>query len=111
MVFLRLFIFLTAFATFGTSGIRAQGPYAISGYVLSAQRGNGPVEGCTVSLVHPSVGRSVPSFSAVNGFYYFVNVPPQPLPYFLEVYWGQQLIFRNQIFYQGAPVQFNILLP
>ena len=67
--------------------------------------------GVTISLVHPAIGRSAPTFSAPNGSYFFVNIPPQAQPYYIEAYWGSQLLFRDLLTYQGAPVRFNIPLP
>src|ERR1700730_9464904 len=58
---------------------------------------NQPVPGVTVSLVHPVVGRSSPSVTNPTGYYYFANVPLRPEPYFMEVYWGTQLLFRNTV--------------
>ena len=101
---------ITAMSVVGTGTPRAQGiAPPVSGVVISNQRG--PLGGVTVSLVHPVVGRSAPSFSAPNGTYYFTGVPPQAQPYFIEAYWGNQLLFRGQVLYQGWPVQFNIPLP
>jgi len=88
--------------------LRAQAP-AISGTVFSYQ--SGPLGGVTVSLVHPVIGRSAPVVSAPGGWYYFVNIPPQSQPFYIEAYWGSQLLFRGQVLYQGWPVQVNIPLP
>jgi len=89
---------------------RAQMPLPpIYGTVQSAQRG--PLGGVTVSLVHPMIGRSTPVVSGPNGGFFFVNIPPRPDPYFIEAYWGTQLLFRAQVWYQGQPVQANIWLP
>ena len=66
----------------------------VGGYVV---RGGQAMPGVTVSLVHPRVGRSSPSYTDVYGHYSFTNVPLQPDPYYLEVYWGTQLLFRNTI--------------
>jgi hypothetical protein len=105
----KLFIIVCVVAS-GVHALRAQVPApAISGVVYSNQRG--PVGGVTVSLVHPVIGRSVPVLSAPNGSYFFVNVPPRGEPFFIEAYWGQQLLFRGQLYYQGMPIQFNIPLP
>jgi hypothetical protein len=110
MNLLRFLFLLALTAAVDPGTVRAQTPAPpISGLVVSQQRG--PVGGVTVSLVHPVVGRSAPSFSASNGAYFFTNVTPQPQPYFIEAYWGNQLLFRGQILYQGRPVQFNIALP
>ena len=78
----------------------------IFGQVISLQRGL--IAGVTVSLVHPVAGRSQPATSGQNGFYSFGNVPPQATPYFLEAYWGNQLLFRQQVLYQGGSVQCDI---
>ena len=107
---LRFLLLLSVMALAEPGTVRAQTPAPpISGMVISQQRG--PVAGVTVSLVHPIIGRNAPVFSAPNGAYFFANVPPQAQPYFIEAYWGKQLLFRGQLLYQGAPVQFNIRLP
>jgi hypothetical protein len=93
-----------------SSETRAQIPAPpISGVVVSAQ--HGPISGVTVSLVHPVIGRSSPAFTGPNGYYFFNNVPPQSQPYYIEAYWGNQLLFRGVLSYAGPPVQFNIPLP
>ena len=92
----------------GTAGAQMPGP-PISGVVISDQRG--PVGGVTISLVHPAVGRSSPALSAPNGAYFFANVPPHAQPYFIEAYWGNQLLYRGQVRYQGGSVRFDIRLP
>jgi hypothetical protein len=90
--------------------VRAQAPVPpIYGTVFSAQRG--AIAGVTVSLVHPVIGRSAPSFSGPTGAYFFTNIPPQSSPFYIEAYWGSQLLFRGQLSYQGSPVQYNIPLP
>jgi hypothetical protein len=101
---------LVCLLAIGVCSLNAQEPGPpIYGVVYSNTRG--PVGGVTVSLVHPIIGRSVPVLSAANGSYFFVNVPPQSEPFFIEAYWGQQLLFRGQLYYAGMPVQFNIPLP
>lgn len=84
-------------------------PPPISGFVRSAQFG--PVAGATVSLVHPVIGRSSPVFTGPTGGYFFANVPPQMQPYYIEAYWGNQLLYRGVLNYGGAPVRFDIPLP
>jgi hypothetical protein len=94
----------------GLTGAPAQMPSPpVSGIVASAQ--HGPIAGVTVSLVHPGIGRSSPAFTAPNGYYFFKNVSPQSQPYYIEAYWGNQLLFRGVLNYTGSPVQFNIPLP
>ena len=67
-------------------------------------RGSQPLPGVTVSLVHPSVGRSSPSATNPKGYFYFSNVPIRPDPYYLEVYWGKELLSRTQVLVSGARV-------
>ena len=105
---LKFLLFLATVAL-ALDTARAQATPPIYGVVSSSQRG--PVAGVTVSLVHPVIGRSAPAFSGPNGAYFFGNVPPQSQPYYIEAYWGNQLLFRGQLHYQGTPVQFNIPLP
>ena len=66
-----------------------------------------PVPGVTVSLFHPTFGRSYPSMTDVSGRYIQYNIPVHPTAYFIEVYWGNQLIYRAQIPVRG-PTQWNI---
>jgi hypothetical protein len=84
-------------------------PPPISGFVHSAQFG--PVAGVTVSLVHPMIGRSSPVFTGPTGGYFFSNVPVQSQPYYIEAYWGNQLLYRGILAYVGAPVRLDIPLP
>lgn len=102
-------VFVSVFLLGLTEASAQAPPPPISGVVVSAQ--SGPVTGVTVSLVHPVMGRSSPAFSGANGYYYFTNVPPQSQPFYIEAYWGNQLLFRSVLSYTGPPVQFNIPLP
>jgi carboxypeptidase family protein len=103
----RLFIFLIAAITaFGA--VRAQTGPPIYGQVISQSRG--PVAGITVSLVHPTLGRSTPVFSQPNGYYFFSNVPVGQT-YYVEAYWGNTLLFRGTVSYGGGSVPYNIPLP
>ncbi len=90
------------------SQINMPGP-PISGQVFSQARG-GPVGGVTVSLVNPMLGRSVPVFSQPNGYYFFTNVPAGQT-YYIEAYWGNTLLFRGTVPYQGYSIVYNIPLP
>jgi hypothetical protein len=74
---------------------------AVAGDVRN--HGGAPIPGLTASLVHPIVGRSAPSFTDPLGRYVFYNVPFRPDPYYLEIYWGNQLMYRS-IIYVGNPV-------
>jgi hypothetical protein len=97
------------------SGSRAQLPPGsgppVWGYVLRQGQIFRPVGGVTVSLVHPVLGRSAPAYSAPNGYFYFANVPPRNDPYYIEAYWGTELLYRAELVYQGGSLQFNIPLP
>jgi hypothetical protein len=73
---------------------------AVQGGFCSTQNG-APVPGLMVSLVHPQLGRSTPSYTNQYGYFQMFNIPLHGVPYYIEVYWGQRLIFRSQIMVQG----------
>ncbi len=87
------------FVSTGVYGQYAHSTYVQGGF-CSAQNGE-PVPGLMVSLVHPQLGRSQPSFTNQYGNFQMFNIPIHQVPYYLEVYWGQRLIFRSQILVQG----------
>ena len=66
-----------------------------------------PVPGVAVSLIHPQFGRSAPAFTDGFGQYSLWSIPPNSAPYFIEVYWGYQLIYRQQLVV-GGPLIWNI---
>jgi len=89
----RTFIISTAIMVMMVCGdARSQIGPPIYGQVISQTRG--PVAGVTVSLVHPTLGRSTPVFSQQNGAYFFANVPPGQT-YYIEAYWGNTLLYRG----------------
>ena len=64
---------------------------------LVVNQHNRPIPGLTVSLVHPSAGRSFPTVTDSLGRYYFSNVPRISAPFYIEVYWGNKLLYRNTV--------------
>jgi len=69
----------------------------VQGEIFS-QRVNGPAPGLTVFLVHQFLGKSLPSFSDANGRFGWIAIPvSEQQPYFLEIYWDQNLIYRQPI--------------
>ncbi len=60
-----------------------------------------PIPGLTVSLVHPEVGRSYPSETDSRGRFSFSEVPVRDDPYYIEVYWKGQLMYRDKITVDG----------
>jgi hypothetical protein len=79
----------------------------VQGQIMS--RTQGPVPGVTAFLVHPMIGRSEPSLTNAYGMFGWRAIPIQPAPYFLEVYWGNTLIYRQPIEIT-APVQLPPIL-
>lgn len=71
-------------------------PVPVQGQLFSRAR-NSSVPGVTVFLVHQVLGRSAPSISDVYGRFGWSAIPVRPEPYFLEIYWGQTIIYRQQI--------------
>ena len=68
---------------------------SLQGVVVN-ESGKG-IPGLTVSLAHPVVGRSLPSITDSSGQYSFPNVPHRGDDYYLEVYWGKDLLYRTNI--------------
>jgi len=83
--------------------VAAQGG-TVSGVVLSSRQT--PIPGLTLYLVHPVLGRSSPSYTNPQGQFSFISVPLRNDPYYLEIYWGKQLLYRKPVF-----VKANVALP
>ncbi len=77
---------------------------------LIARRTGTPAPGLMVSLIHPVLGRSAPSFSDAYGHFGWMAIPARPEPYYIEVYWGQNLIYRQPVRIAGPIVIPSILL-
>lgn len=67
----------------------------VQGQLIS--RAQGAIPGVTVFLVHPVLGRSAPSYTDVYGRFGWVAIPVRMEWYYLEVYWGQNLIYRQPV--------------
>jgi hypothetical protein len=66
---------------------------AVAGAVVDRQ--GRPAPGLTVFLVAQQ-GRSAPSTTDRYGRFFFANIPPGQI-YYLEIYWGRDLMYRQQI--------------
>ena len=97
---------LAALAGFALAPVRAQNfgnvMVPVRGQLVSHDRG--PVPGVTVSLVHSVLGRSAPALTDGSGRFGWNAIPVRPEPYYLEMYWGQRLIYRNWLLVNG-PLQ------
>jgi len=98
----RLSYLLFALSLFAASFlVNANQPLAyVQGSFCSLQNG-GPAPGLMISLVHQYLGRSSPAYTDQYGNFQLLNIPLRSEPYLIEVYWGQRLIYRNQVFVQG----------
>ena len=65
------------------------------------------IPGLTVYLVHPIIGRSYPSITNEYGYFSFSNVPLRNDYYYVEIYWGNTLIYSNYTLIN----QFEVNLP
>lgn len=63
-----------------------------------------PIPGLTVSLAHPNLGRSVRSITDGSGKFRFYGIPIMRTPYYIEVYWGNRIIFRSNILVNKSTV-------
>jgi hypothetical protein len=70
-----------------------------------------PIPGLTVSFFHPIYGRSTPTFTNEMGQYQILNAPIDfQNPYLIEVYWGNQLIYRNSLFINNTIIQLPMII-
>jgi Carboxypeptidase regulatory-like domain len=69
--------------------------FSVDGYVKNLSLD--PVAGVTVSIAHPTAGRSRPKTTDSDGYFLFTGLRPMSDPYYLEVYWGRTLICRESI--------------
>lgn len=100
---IRILFFCVAMGTYTVACAQPSfGPSVpFQGQLIS--RAQGPIPGVNVSLVHPVLGRSAPSFTDSYGRFGWSAIPIRPEPYYLEVYWGQNLIYRQPI-QVGSPI-------
>ena len=96
---------VVAFLLVVTTPATSQSRGSVSGVVTNST--GHPVPGVAVSLVHQSNGRSAASTTNQSGQFTITNVAPSPMPYYLEVYWGRQLIYRQEVRVDG-PVILNV---
>jgi hypothetical protein len=77
------------------AGAQSAGPNVpVQGQVLSRSSG-APVPGVSAYLVHRVLGRSALSYTDTYGRFGWSAIPAQAEPYYLEIYWGQNLIYRQ----------------
>lgn len=69
--------------------------------VVIDSRTQTPVPGLTVSLIHPILGRSAPAFTDQFGRFTFVAIPIRSEPYYIEIYWGHNIVYRSMILING----------
>jgi len=92
----RLYILLFLFCCIFHVALLEANQAVVQGQLISRNT-NYPAPGLKVSLIHPQLGRSAPAISDGNGVFTFYGIPLMQTPYFLEVYWGNQLIYRGPI--------------
>jgi hypothetical protein len=81
--------------------VRAQDPVApVDGVVLDNHTGTG-APGLTAYLIHPVLGRSAPTLTDAGGHFAWSAIPMRSEPYYLEIYWGTNLIYRQQLLVPG----------
>jgi hypothetical protein len=68
---------------------------SLKGQVINKQ--NRPIPGLTISIVNTTAGRSTPSITDAGGNFLISNIPLVNQKFYLEIYWGKDLIYRNLI--------------
>jgi len=99
----KLYIVVFLFCCFFHVALLEASQAVVKGQLISKNT-NYPAPGLTVSLIHPNLGRSAPAVSDGNGVFTFYGIPLMQTQYFLEVYWGRQLIFRKPIWVNNTRV-------
>jgi hypothetical protein len=80
---------------------RAQNSVApVAGVILDNRSGTG-APGLTAYLIHPVLGRSAPTLTDADGHFGWAAIPMRSEPYYLEIYWGKNLIYRQQLVVPG----------
>ncbi len=75
----------------------AHAPIApVHGQIVTRANGT-PAPGLKVFLIHPVLGRSVPSFTDEHGQFGWIAIPMRQEPYYIEVYWGEKLLYRQPV--------------
>jgi hypothetical protein len=77
------------------AGAYAQPRSASLGGAVIDRQGR-PVPGLTVSVVSMQSGRSAPRVTDQAGQFLFANIPAGQ-SYYLEIYWGRQLMYRTRV--------------
>jgi hypothetical protein len=80
----------------------------LQGIILNEN--NDPIPGLTVYLVSAVAGRSAPITTDVYGRFYFTSIPSVQSVYYLEVYWGSTLLYRELVTVGGPFLQRIITL-
>lgn len=93
---------IISISTFSTSAQSAENLVPVHGILLTQNNGT-PLPGLTISLIHPLLGRSAPSISDVYGRFGWAAIPVRPEPYYIEIYWGNNLVYRQPIMV-GMPI-------
>lgn len=102
------FVIMMVFgALFYTSSVQAEESTAIVSGQLFAGSNFKPAPGLRVSLAHPKLGRSASASSDEFGRFTLIGIPIDRDPYFIEVYWGNELVYRETIYVTES----ELLLP
>ncbi len=61
-----------------------------------------PLPGVRAELVNAAVGVSLPRYTDAAGHFAFDNVPRSSSTYYLELHWGDKLVYRARVDFSGA---------
>lgn len=100
----RLALRLGAATALAGLGLARAGATAVPVRGQLRSRTRGAVPGVAAYLVHPVLGRSVPSYTDADGHFGWLAIPVRQEVYYLEMYWGQRLIYRQPVAVR-APLQ------
>lgn len=102
------FLFFVFALTFASQAQQTRQQAVVTGKLIATYN-NAPAPGMTVSLVHPVLGRSAPAISDNFGTFTLRGIPIRSDAYYLEVYWGNQLINRQSIIVNTPMLDLNVV--
>ena len=101
---IRFFLIIFGLLGLGLSASHANAQQAIvSGEIVASQTSKA-IPGLSVYLVHPRLGRSVAAISDNFGKFVFYDIPFHNEQYYIEVYWGDSVRYRNPLSVSSSTV-------
>ena len=98
-------LILLCFVILALSAILMQSAYSVLVTGAISNRAGKPLPGCTVFVVSGDY-RTAPSITGTLGTFEIEVSVETNSPYYLEIYWGQELMYRKRLYREpvGGPL-------